>query len=261
MNKYRIYAIFLRHFYNLRRSFDRLSDVFYWPTIDLILWGLAGTYFASLFPDGDIFIKAIIGGILLWIIVWRAQNEITINILAELWDRNLANIFVTPLKLSEWVASLLLLGLFKSIVSITFASLVALFLYQVNILTYGIYLIPFVFMLLMSGWWVGFIVASIILRYGSRIQTLAWTVPWVVAPFSAIYFPVGILPDWAQFIAKLLPSSYVFEGSRQVILNNTLDWSYVFMSLLLNITYLTLALLLFRWSFKKAMNRGLQSID
>lgn len=200
MKLHRIFAIFLRHIYNFRRSFDRLSDAFYWPTIDLIIWGLTSSYFVSLAPGTAKIMIAVIGGILFWVIPWRTQYEITVNVLVELWDKNLANIFVSPLKFSEWITSLILVGITKSLVSIAFASLVAFILYKVNIFMYGFYLIPFLFLLLMFGWWVGFLVAAIILKFGSRVQTLAWTVPWAVAPFSAIYFPVSILPNWAQVI-------------------------------------------------------------
>ena len=38
-------------------------------------------------------VMIIISGILLWIIVWRGQYEITVNLLEDLWDKNLINIF------------------------------------------------------------------------------------------------------------------------------------------------------------------------
>lgn len=259
MKLHRIYALLLRNLYTFKRSFDRLSDAFYWPTIDLILWGLTSSYFVSLAPNsGQLFI-AIIGGILFWVIPWRAQYEITIGLLNELWDKNLTNLFVSPLKLSEWMISLLLMGFIKASISLSFASIVAFILYKMNIFVYGFYLIPFAFLLLMFGWSFGFLVASILLRYGSRIQTLAWTVTWAAAPFSAIYFPVSILPDWAQTISRLLPSSYVFEGSRSVIYNHTFDWNMFYTGLILNLIYITIAFFLFRLSFKKALERGLQN--
>ncbi|MDO8269332.1 MAG: ABC transporter permease [Candidatus Levybacteria bacterium] len=261
MKPHRIFAIFLRHIFNFRRSFDRLSDAFYWPTIDLIIWGLTSSYFVSLAPNTGKVMLAVIGGIIFWVIPWRAQYEITVNVLVELWDKNLTNIFVAPLKFSEWITSLILVGLAKALVSVAFAALVAYVLYKVNIFSYGFYLLPFLFLLLMFGWWVGFLVAAILMRYGSRVQTLAWTVTWAAAPFSAIYFPVSILPDWAQLIARALPSSYVFEGGRQVIFEHTLNWSYVWISLFLNILYLTISIVLFRNSFKKALERGLQGIN
>lgn len=261
MNTTRIYGMVLRHFYNLRRSFDRLSDVFYWPVLDIIIWGLTGFYFVSFAPNSGLYIAAIIGSVLLWIIPWRAQNEISINVLVELWDRNMAHIFVSPFKFSEWVTSLIIVGILKGLISLVFASFVAFFLYKVNILMYGFYLLPLIFLLFMFGWSIGFLVASVVLRFGSRIQTLAWTVPWAAAPFSAIYFPVSILPRWGQIIAKALPSSYVYELGRELVFKHTFSWNYFFIGLLLDLAYFITALFIFKWSFKKAMERGLQSIN
>lgn len=261
MNIVRIYGMVLRHFYNLRRSFDRLSDVFYWPVLDIIIWGLTGFYLVSFSPNSALHITAIIGAVLLWIIPWRAQNEISINVLVELWDRNLSHIFVAPLKFSEWAISLIIVGIIKGIISLAFASAIAFLLYKVNIFIYGIYLIPLILLLFIFGWSIGFLVASVVLRFGSRIQTLAWTVPWAAAPFSAIYFPVSILPHWAQLLSHALPSSYIYETAREIIFKHTVNWNYLLISLILDLAYFTLSLLIFRWSYKKALQRGLQSIS
>ncbi len=260
MSIIRIYALILRHFYNLRRSFDRLSDVFYWPALDIIIWGLTGFYFVSFSPNSSLLVMSIIGAVLLWVIPWRAQNEISINVLVELWDKNMGNIFVSPFKFSEWVISLMVVGVIKGVISLAFISTLAYFFYGVNIFMYGFYLIPFIVLLFMFGWSIGFSVGSVILRYGSRIQTLGWTVPWAAAPFSAIYFPVSILPDWGQKLAYALPSSYIFESSRQIIHDGTINWNFLLISLVLNIFYLSLSLYLFRRSFIKAVDRGLQGL-
>jgi ABC-2 type transport system permease protein len=235
--------------------------MFYWPAIDLTLWGLTGKYFISLSENSLPVLTAIVYGILLWIVPWRAQSEISTGVLAEFWDKNLPNIFVSPLKFSEWIVSLILMGIIKGSISIAFASLIAFLLYQVNFYQYGAYFLPFLFLLIMTGWWLGFIVAAIVLRYGSKVQTFAWTVTWAIAPFSAIYFPVSILPKWAQTIAYLLPSSYVFEGAREVIYKHTLNWNLLLISFLLNIVYLSISIFLFWLSYKKAFKRGLQSVS
>ena len=39
MNLIRIYGLFLRHFYLITRSFPRILDLIYWPTIQITLWG------------------------------------------------------------------------------------------------------------------------------------------------------------------------------------------------------------------------------
>lgn len=257
MKFHRIQAMLLRHLFLFRHSIDRLTDVFYWPTIDLLLWGLTSSYIKASNPSATNVVLIIISGILFWLIVFRAQLEITVNVLEELWGKNLINIFVTPLKFSEWTFSLLILGIVKAAISFPFAMMVAYMLYKINIFFYGFYLIPFLLLLLMSGWAVGFFVAGLILRFGSRIQTFAWALVFAFSPFSAIYYPLSILPLWAQKVAFFIPTSYIFEGAREVIAQGMLDMNKIYMSLGLNIIYLTLSLIFLKKSFKKALDKGL----
>ena len=260
MKLHRIYAIILRFMYLFRHSWDRLSDAFYWPTLDLLLWGITSVYFKTYAPETSQIILIIVGAILLWIIVWRGQYEITVGILEDLWNKNLVNIFVAPLKFSEWIISLVALGVIKAIISFSFGLFVALILYKTDVFAYGLYLIPFAFLLIMTGWWMGFFIAGIILRFGTRIQTLAWTAPWVISPFSAIYYPLSALPVWAQKIALFIPTSYVFEGSREVINTGTLDVNKLYICFLLNCIYLVLSLIFLRKSFNKVLQMGLVKV-
>src|SRR5437868_3709775 len=121
MKIHRVFAILLRHIYLFRHSLDRLSDAFYWPTIDLLIWGLTSTYLRSYSPQNSQIILIIITGLLFWLIVWRAQYEITVNILEELWNKNLVNLFVSPLRLSELIVSFILIGILKGVLSLSFA--------------------------------------------------------------------------------------------------------------------------------------------
>ncbi len=260
MKLHRIYAIILRFMYLFRHSLDRLSDAFYWPTLDLLLWGITSTYFRSYLPQTSQIVLIILGGILLWIIVWRGQYEITVGILEDLWNRNLVNIFVSPLKFSEWVISLVLLGIIKAIISFSFGLLVAFILYKINFFAFGFYLIPFALLLILTGWWMGFFIAGIILRYGTKIQTLAWTAPWIIAPFSAIYYPVSSLPNWAQNVALFIPTTYVFEGAREVIQRGTLDLNKIYISFILNIIYIVLSLIFLKKSFNRILEKGLVKV-
>ena len=47
MNFNTIYGLFLRHFYLITRSFPRILDLIYWPTIQITLWGFISIFFAS----------------------------------------------------------------------------------------------------------------------------------------------------------------------------------------------------------------------
>lgn len=256
----RTFGIILRYVFLLRRSYDSLSDSFYWPTIDLLLWGLTGLYFAKFMPGGHV-VYMLVSGILFWIIMWRGQYEITVGFLQELWDRNLINIFVSPIQFSEWVLGLLSMSVIKAGISFSFASVVAFFLYKVGILNYGFYLIPFILSLLLNGWWVGFLVAGVLMRFGTKVQTFAWTTVAILSPFSGIYYPITVLPHWAQVIAHCIPSSYIFTGAREVVTTGKIDMSMLLISFGLNIFYLLLAITFMRWSFHKVFEKGLTSLQ
>lgn len=257
MRLHKIYGVFLRYVYLFKHSFDRLSDAFYWPTIDLVVWGLTSAYLKSLIDDSIPVVMLIVSGIIFWYVIWRAQYELTVNLLEEMWDKNLINTFVSPIKFSEWVTSLLVLGGIKAFISLIFTASIAYLLYKVQIFTLGMYLIPFMALLIMNGWAVGFFVTGIIFRYGSRIQTLAWAMVALISPFCAIYYPVSSLPQWAQYVATVIPASYVFEGMRQVLATGTLNINYLYLSLILNIIYIVLSLVYLNRSFKTLLNRGL----
>ncbi len=253
----RIWAMILRYMYYFRHSLDRMSDAFYWPAMDLLLWGLTSAYFRQTSAGSSNIIMIVVSGILLWIIVWRGQYEITVNTLEEIWNKNLINIFSSPIRISEWISSLLIIGIFKAALSLSFASFIAFVLYKTNFFQFGFYIIPFSVMLIMTGWWVGFFLIGLVLRYGTKIQAFAWAGVMIISPFSAIYYPVSILPDWAQKIAAFVPTSYIFEGAREIINKGHLDWNKILISFLLNIIYLIISIIWLRKSFNKVLEKGL----
>ncbi|MBI3952382.1 MAG: ABC transporter permease [Candidatus Doudnabacteria bacterium] len=255
----RIYALLLRYGYLLTKNPDRAVDTFYWPTIDLLVWGLTGLYVEKLANNFQV-VQIIISGIVFWYIIFRAQGEISVNLLEEFWSHNLVNIFVSPISFWEWITAVLLNGVIKALLGLVFTAILAFALYHVSVISYGLYLIPFVFLLLISGWFIGFFIAGMILRYGTKIQFLAWTLVSVIAPFSAVYYPVSVLPDWAQKISAIIPTSYVFEGLREIINTGHFDLVKFMISLLLSLIYLALSLIYIKNSFRKALERGLINI-
>jgi ABC-2 type transport system permease protein len=261
MKLHRIYAVVLRHLFIFRRSVDRWTDVFYWPAIDLLMWGLTGSYIQSTGGKNvSLIVISIISGITLFTIVRRGEQEISINALEEIWNKNLINLFVSPLYFSEWVMSLFILGIIKSCISFSFAALLAFFLFKTQIFIYGFYLIPFLFSLIMTGWWIGFFTTGIILRYGTRIQALAWILIYVITPLFGVYYPLKILPVFAQKLALFIPPSYIFEGARTILQSGTMDMKNLYISFILNIIYLSLSLVYLKKSFNKVLEKGLVKV-
>lgn len=241
----------------MKHSINRWSDVIYWPVIDLLLWGLTIKYVTLLSSNPQKVVVSVIAGLLLWTLVWRAQYEISVNILEDLWSKNLINLFVSPLTFWEFITAFLIIGLIKVVIGFVFTSFIAYLLYRVNMFIFGFYLIPFVLLLFMTGWWVGFLVGGLILRFGTKVEQFAWSMISLLSPFTAIYYPLSILPNWAQTVAKFVPTSYIFEGAREVITKGILDPKKIIICFILNCIYITLALIFMRKSFDKILQKGL----
>lgn len=248
----------IRYFLYFKHNLDRLSDMFYWPAMDLLIWGLTGLYLASLNVNNKDYMFIILNGLVFWIVTWRAQYEININILSEVWDKNLVNIFSSPLTIWEYIASLMTVGFLKMVISLLFSAILAFFLYSYNVLSlYGLLLIPIIVNLLLTGWAVGFFLAGFIIRYGQKIQTLGWTGIYLLAPFSALYYPLSILPQWAQKISSFIPTTYIFEGMREILYGKSFPINNLFISFALNIVYLILSIWFFVFMFNKSRKAGL----
>lgn len=261
MNLNLVWAIVVRHLYHFKHSLDRFADLFYWPVMDVLLWGFTSIYIAQSQSSLSFIPLMLLSGIILWMIVWRSQHEITVNLLEEVWSQNMTNLFASPLRLREWIVGVFILGILGIFVSVSFAALVAFFIHKVNFFSFGLYLIPFMVNLTLTGWGFGLMMASLIIRFGRRLQNLAWSGIILITPFSGVYYPISVLPDWAQKVSAFLPTSYVFEGMRAVIFEGKLPWEMLIKSFLLNGLFLIIGLSLFVFMFEKTKNTGLSKTE
>lgn len=257
INLNRVFAIIYRYWLSMKHSYDRLGDMFYWPAMDLFIWGLTGLYIVKLSTNNQNIIIIVLTGLVYWMVIWRSQYEITTNLLQEIWDRNLVNIFVSPLKISEWITAVMIFGFIKMVIAVSFSAILAWVLYSYPISIYGLYTIPIILSLVLTGWAAGFIVAAFIIRFGQKIQTLAWTGVALISPFSVLYYPLSILPKWAQEVAWFIPSSHIFEGMREIISTGKMSYDKLYISFGLNIIYLAIAIWFFNFMFKKTKRIGL----
>lgn len=253
----RIWAIVLRHLYVWPRNLESLIESFWWPSFDVFLWGLMTVYLSSKEGVPNYFTAFIIGAITLWMFVYRSQQEIAFTFLKEFWDRNLLSIMTTPITIWEFQIATLILGLFKLALSGIWMGILGYFLFSFNIFRFGWYLIPFLCNLFLVGWTAGFIVNSLIIRYGYRVQAFAWSLIIIIQPFSAVYYPVSTMPYWMQEVARFVPTSYIFEGMRSVIREGTMNFGALGFATILNVFYLALSLFFFSWSFGKARENGM----
>ncbi len=261
MSLRRIAAMVMRHLYMFPRTLERWSESIYWPVLDLVLWGLTTRWVETARGGVSHLALAVLTAVVFWQVVWRANYEISVNLLEEVWSRNLVNLFATPLSVWEWSVSLIVLGILKNLLTLAVGAGAIWLLYQMNLFSVGWMMLPFLFSLLMSGWFIGFTASGVIIRYGQSVQSIAWMAGYALAPFSAVFYPVAVLPRWAQTIAAALPMTYVFEGMRQVLRGGPSPVSELLISFGLNLLYLALSVLFFGAMFEKSRERGLARLE
>ncbi|MFZ0565880.1 MAG: ABC transporter permease [Chlamydiales bacterium] len=261
MNINRILGVFFRYLYVIRKGLMHLSDLFYWPLVDILLWGLTSIWIQSQELPMQNLPLVLMTALIFWQVSWRGSVDISISLLQELWQRNLVNLFSTPLKFSEWISGIILISLCKLTLSLGFGVLVVYLLYALNVFTIGWAFLPFAASLLIFGWTIGFLASSLIVYWGHSVEMFAWMIGYLFAPFSAVFYPVSILPDWAQAISWCLPTTYVFEGMREILSSGVFLKNYFFLSLAINALFLTAAISLFRFMFEKSRHKGLGRLE
>jgi len=251
---HRIYAVILRHAYLHRRSPARVMEVFFWPVMDLLVWGYITAYLKEVALSGAVLF--FIGAMILWDVLYRSQQAISLSITEEFWVRNFINLFISPLSIPEFISALCLVGFVKSVVTTVVLAVLALILYHFDLLQVGLGLLPFYGNLLLFGWAVGLFTMGIILRYGRAAEALIWGMPFLLQPLSAVFYPVDVLPEWLQAVALALPSTYVFQGMRQVLDTGVINWGQMELALGLNLVYMALGALFFGLMLRSVRIRG-----
>lgn len=253
----RIFALVVRYFYLVQTSWPRLLELVYWPTMQMILWGFLNQFLATQSAWVAQGAGILIGAVLLWDVLYRAQLGVSVVFFEEMYSRNLGQLFVSPLRPLELAASLLTVSLFRTLFGVGSAALLAILLYHYSIFDLGLPLLAFFSNLIIMGWSIGLMVVALVLRFGLGAEGLAWAVIFAVAPFSGIYYPLSVLPAWLQPAARALPSSHVFEGMRALVHESVFRDDLFWNAVALNGLYLCLGVSLYLLAFRVARQKGL----
>ena len=134
MNFTRIYGLFLRHFYLITRSFPRILDLIYWPSIQITLWGFISNFFASHSTYYNNAVGVILTCAILYDFLFRTSIGFNMLFLEEIWSRNFTNLFISPMKISEIITSLVFTALIRALIGLIPAILLTSPLFGISIL-------------------------------------------------------------------------------------------------------------------------------
>jgi len=256
MKFHRIYALSIRHIYLIKSSFPRILDLIYWPTIQIILWGFISKFFTMYSDYYNNTIGVILSCAILYDFLFRSSISFNMLFLEEIWSRNFTNLFVSPIKINEIITALTATALLRTLVGIVPAIILMSPLFGVSLFEMGAPLFLLFLSLYFFGTTLGLLVTSGLLRYGPAFENTAWSSLFLLAPLGCVYYPLSILPDWLQVLAKLLPLVYIFEETRSILVSNTVNYSNIMHALILNIIYFSSSVFIFYLAFHGARKKG-----
>ena len=256
MNLNKIFALSLRHVYLIKGSFPRILDLIYWPTIQIFLWGFISKFFTLNSSYFENTVGIILSAAILYDFLFRSSISYNMMFLEEIWSRNFTNLFIAPIKISEIIAALTFTAIFRTLIGLVPAALLAIPLFGVSIFKIGVPLIFLLITLYIFGVTLGLLVTSGLVRFGPSFENIAWASLFFLAPLGCIYYPIEILPDWLQIIAKLLPLVHIFEEMRNVLIHDIVNYYQILKAVIISFIYFVFGIIMFYLSYEGAKNRG-----
>ena len=252
----KIYALGLRHIYLISNSLPRIIDLVYWPTVQIFLWGFISKFFTLNSEYYNNTVGVILTAAILYDFLFRASISFNMMFLEEIWSRNFTNLFIAPMRISEIITALVGTALIRTLIGLVPAILITSPLFGISILNLGIPLFFLFLSLYIFGITLGLFVSSGLLRYGPAFENIAWSSLFLLAPLGCIYYPIEILPDFFQNVARGLPLVYIFEEARSILVNQVVNYSNIKNAFILNAIYLLIGISLFYYSFSQARKKG-----
>ena len=258
----RVAAMVTRYSYLLRSSWPRLLDLLYWPTVQLVTWGFIQRFVGSAAAAGGntgrlaVGAGTLIGAVMLWDVLFRGQLGFSLSFLEEMHSRNVGNLFMSPLRPLEFVASLIVMSLIRLAIGVVPVTGLAVWFFGFNLWTLGLALGAFFTNLVLTSWSIGLLVSGFLLRHGLGAEELAWSFMFLLLPLCCVYYPVGVLPAWLQAVSWALPPTYVFEGLRAALNDHVFRADLMWHALLINAVLFAASTAAFLWFVRQSRVAG-----
>ena len=182
---------------------------------------------------------------ILYDFLFRASISFNMMFLEEIWSRNFTNLFIAPIKISEIITSLTLTAILRTLIGLIPAVILAVPLFGVSVFKLGAPLLFLLIALYLFGISLGLLVTSGLLRFGPSFENIAWASLFFLAPLGCIYYPIEILPDVLQIIAKCLPLVHIFEEMRSILMTGVVNNIDIIRSISLSIIYFIFGVIIF----------------
>jgi ABC-2 type transport system permease protein len=208
----RTWAFARRNLIMAQRNVFFVFELTFWPGVAMLSHGLL-TRFLDLDPKMTAFI--LVGTIALSA-VQICQLDVAYAVLFDIWSKSMKHQFMTPIGIRHMAGGSWLVGVARGILVFILMAVIGSWAFGFDFMGAG----PGSLALFLLGCFlcsliIGLLVCSLVLLFGTRAETSAWAAVNFVVMLSGIYYPVSVLPGWAQAVAAGIPLTYFLDAFRQ----------------------------------------------
>ncbi|MBU4492671.1 MAG: ABC transporter permease [Euryarchaeota archaeon] len=204
-------ASFYKSWIMAKRNFFTIFEMIFWPFIGLMSIGLMATFFSL----NQNTISFILIGAIAFSIVQICQIDIAYVMLFDMWSKSIKHTFIAPVRGHHLIIGSLLFGILRSSLVFIILMVISFYAFGFNFLIAGaVPVLVFLAGLFLTSASVGILVCISILKFGQRAEVAAWTITGIMMFICGIYYPVSVLPESIQILARAIPLTYFLEYMR-----------------------------------------------
>lgn len=208
----RIWAFAHRNVIMARRNVFFVFELTFWPGVAMLSHGLL-TRFLGLDTKMTAFI--LVGTVALSTIQ-VCQLDVAYAVLFDIWSKSMKHQFLSPIGIRHMAIGSWLVGVARGVTVFVLMAMIGTWAFRFDFMGGG----PGSLTLFLLGCFlcsliIGLLVCSLVLLFGTRAETSAWAAVNFIVMLSGIYYPISVLPGWAQGVAAGIPLTYFLDAFRQ----------------------------------------------
>jgi ABC-2 type transport system permease protein len=201
--------------------------------------------------------KLLVGGVI-WAFLGIIFEIVTETVAWERWEGTIEYTFMAPVSRPVHLIGMgvyaVIYGLVRA--GLVFLAVVAFIGIHVPHANYGA-AVALLAIASISFIGVGMMTAVLPLVSPEKGTQLGFVAQGLMLVVSGVYYPVSVLPDWMQWVAKISPATYALRGDRASILDGAgVAWHDVWPLLVIGAVSIPLGLVVFKAGERYAKQRG-----
>jgi ABC-2 type transport system permease protein len=251
-------AILRQEIYVTRASWEVLFDIFIFTLANIVLFGFIANYLArGSSGSSKLQIESLVIAVVFWEVLRINQYSTSVSSMWNVWSHNLSNMFIAPIKVTEYLAAHIIMATVKSMFILITSTLLVRYVFHISLLSLGLGPLLFAYLnMVIFATAIGLILIGLVFQFGTKVQALTWGTIFMLQPFCAVYFPVSVLPVFLQPIAYFLPATYFFEWLRDLHDKTNFNSYLLIFGFIFNIVYLAAGCYIFSRQLASAKRSG-----